>query len=603
MKLSFRNLAAVSAVAAILATSCDSQEKKHVKQVTFPADATMEQKVEMASNLVPEPKQLAWQDLEMTAFLHFGVNTFTDREWGEGTEDPNVFNPVGLDTDQWVKTLKDAGFKLVMLTAKHHDGFCLWPTATTAHSVASSPWRNGKGDIVGELRVACEKYGLRFGVYLSPWDRNAPCYGDSPRYNEFFIAQLTELLTRYGRIDEVWFDGACAEGPNGRRQEYDWEAYYRTIRRLQPEAVAAIKGDDIRWVGNEGGLGRATEWSATVLAPGGSRESEAANARLGIDEMTSDLGSRAMLERAERVYWYPSEVDVSIRPGWFHHSAEDTRVKSLRQLADIYFRSVGCNSLLLLNIPPDRRGRIHEADSTRLAEFAAYLRRAFADDRTVDGERLRQADAGESLEYRLAPGSRINTVLLQEQIAKGQRVEAFVIETLAPDGWRQVGEGTTIGYKRLVRIPETETDRLRITVVGTRLRARISRIAAYLVPEAEPLVAETEDGLLPRTAWRRIGDLPLTLDLGASHTLRGFVYAPQEASVRAAYRYRFEVSADGSAWTTAVAESEFGNIMYNAEPRRIVFKSPLPARYIRFTAATVEGAPARIAPEEISLFR
>ena len=578
-------------------------ERLYVKQATLPAGATAEERAAIAGRVVPTRQQLAWQQLELTAFLHFGINTFTDREWGDGTEDPALFRPDGFDADQWVRTLRDAGFGMAIITAKHHDGFCLWPTATTAHSVASSPWRNGKGDIVGELRVACEKYGLRFGVYLSPWDRNAPCYGDSPRYNEFFIAQLTELLTRYGRIDEVWFDGACAEGPNGRRQEYDWEAYYRTIRRLQPEAVAAIKGDDIRWVGNEGGLGRATEWSATVLAPGGSRESEAANARLGIAEMTSDLGSRAMLERAERVYWYPSEVDVSIRPGWFHHSAEDTRVKSLRQLADIYFRSVGCNSLLLLNIPPDRRGRIHEADSTRLAEFAAYLRRAFADDRTVDGERLRQADAGESLEYRLAPGSRINTVLLQEQIAKGQRVEAFVIETLAPDGWRQVGEGTTIGYKRLVRIPETETDRLRITVVGTRLRARISRIAAYLVPEAEPLVAETEDGLLPRTAWRRIGDLPLTLDLGASHTLRGFVYAPQEASVRAAYRYRFEVSADGSAWTTAVAESEFGNIMYNAEPRRIVFKSPLPARYIRFTAATVEGAPARIAPEEISLFR
>lgn len=578
-------------------------ERLYVKQARLPEGATAEERAAIAGRVVPTAQQLAWQQLELTAFLHFGINTFTDREWGDGTEDPALFAPSGFDADQWARTLRDAGFGMAIITAKHHDGFCLWPTATTRHSVASSPWRDGKGDVVGELRAACEKYGLRFGVYLSPWDRNAPCYGDSPRYNELFIAQLTELLTRYGRIDEVWFDGACAEGPNGRRQEYDWEAYYRTIRRLQPEAVAAIKGDDIRWVGNEGGLGRETEWSATVFAPGGSRESEAANAKLGIDEMTVDLGSRAMLARAERVYWYPSEVDVSIRPGWFYHDTENGEVKSLRRLADIYFRSVGCNSLLLLNIPPDRRGRIHEADSTRLSAFADYLRRAFADDRVLDGTRLWRPEAGDSREYRLAPGSRINTVLLQEQIAKGQRVEAFTVEAHTPDGWRRVGEGTTIGYKRLLRIPEVEADRLRITIAGTRLRARIARLAAYCVPDPDEAARTEADDRLPRSGWRTVGDLPLTIDLGACRELRGFVYAPQEASARAAFKYRFETSTDGNAWTAAVADGEFGNIMYNAEPRRVVFEAPLPARYIRIAATAVDETPARIAPEEISLFR
>ena len=226
-------------------------ESYYVKHVTFPTGATVEQKVDIAARLVPTPQQLAWQQQELTAFLHFGINTFTDREWGDGTEDPNLFNPTELDADQWVRVLKECGFKMVILTAKHHDGFCLWPTKTTKHSVASSAWKNGKGDVVRELRDACDKYDMKFGVYLSPWDRNASCYGDSPAYNKFFVEQLTELLTNYGKVHEVWFDGANGEGPNGKKQEYDWDTFYQTIRKLQPEAVMAIMGDDVRWVGND----------------------------------------------------------------------------------------------------------------------------------------------------------------------------------------------------------------------------------------------------------------------------------------------------------------------------------------------------------------
>ena len=525
--------------ALLLAAVTVACEQYHVKQAALPADATPEERAAIAGRVVPTPQQLAWQQLELTAFLHFGINTFTGREWGDGQEDPALFDPSDLDADQWVRTLRDAGFKLVILTAKHHDGFCLWPTATTSHSVASSPWRGGKGDVVGELHEACRKYGMRFGVYLSPWDRNAPSYGDSPRYNDLFDAQLTELLTRYGKVDEVWFDGACGEGPNGRKQEYDWERIYATIERLQPEAVTAIMGQDVRWVGNEGGLGRTTEWSATALAPGGSAASAASNEQLGLTAMTQDLGGRDILSRATAVYWWPSEVDVSIRPGWFYHQSEDAQVKSLRHLVDIYYSSVGRNSQLLLNIPPDRRGRIAAADSVRLRELADYLDRTFADDRIEGGAKLFRAEAGQSREYDLKPRSRINTVLLQEDIARGQRVEAFTVEALIDGAWTEVGRGTTIGYKRLLRIPEVEASKLRITVDGTRLRCRISRVGAYLAPSLVETAATADDGLLPRDAWSVRRAMPLTVDLGEPRMIAGFVYAPGEASERVAYKYRF----------------------------------------------------------------
>ena len=275
---------------------------------------------------LPSPQQLAWQRHEFIAFAHFGINTFTDREWGEGKEDPRLFNPTEFDAGQWAAALQDAGVKLLILTAKHHDGFCLWPSKFTEHCVKNSPWRGGQGDVVREVVEALREKQIRVGLYLSPWDRNQPTYGDSPKYNEYFRNQLRELLTNYGAIDEVWFDGACGEGPNGKRQEYDWPSYYALIRELQPNALIAISGPDIRWVGNESGVARENESSVVT--------------------------------RDGQLVWHPAECDVSIRPGWFYHPSEDDKVKSLATLADIYFKSVGRNSVLLLNIPPDRRGRI-----------------------------------------------------------------------------------------------------------------------------------------------------------------------------------------------------------------------------------------------------
>lgn len=591
----------------LLALICSGQAQNepgyYVKHLEFPQDVTLQQKVDMAARLIPSPQQLAWQQMELTAFLHFGINTFTGREWGDGTEDPALFNPSGLDAEQWVRTLKDAGFKMVLLTAKHHDGFCLWPTKTTTHSVASSPWKNGKGDVVKELRDACDKYGMKFGVYLSPWDRNASCYGDSPKYNQFFIQQLTELLTNYGEVHEVWFDGANGEGPNGKKQVYDWDAFYKTIRKLQPEAVMAIMGDDVRWVGNEKGIGRETEWSATVLTPGIYTRSDENNKQLGVFSQAKDLGSREVLKNARELFWYPSEVDVSIRPGWFYHKEEDAKVKSLKHLTDIYFQSVGYNSVLLLNIPPDRRGLINEADVTRLKEFAEYRKQAFADDRVRDGQKLWEAGPGSERIYDLKPGSEINVVMLQEDISKGQRVEAFSVEAQTIDGWKEIGRGTTVGYKRLLRFPAVKSNRLRIKMEGCRLMANISKVAAWYAPLLQEEAEKEEWNNLPRAAWKQVSASPLTIDLGKEVTLNAFTYAPAKAEAKPtmAFRYKFFISPDGNNWQEVPVNGEFSNIMHNPLPQTVPFKDKVKARFIRLEATTPGDTPAKVEMSEIGV--
>ena len=585
------------------AGQAQKKENYYVKHLEFPRNATLEQKVDMAARLIPTPQQLSWQQMELTAFLHFGINTFTGREWGDGKEDPALFNPSELNAEQWVRTLKEAGFKMVLLTAKHHDGFCLWPTATTKHSVASSPWKNGQGDVVRELRKACDKYDMKFGVYLSPWDRNAECYGDSPRYNDFFIRQLTELLTNYGEVHEVWFDGANGEGPNGKKQVYDWEAFYKTIQRLQPKAVMAIMGDDVRWVGNEKGLGRETEWSATVLTPGIYARSEENNKRLGVFSKAKDLGSRSMLAEATELFWYPSEVDVSIRPGWFYHAEEDTKVKSLKHLSDIYFQSVGYNSVLLLNIPPDRRGLIHEADVKRLKDFAAYRKRVFADNRVVKGRKEWNAVSESEKIYSLKPESEINVVMLQEDIAKGQRVESFAVEVLTEQGWQEVGQGTTVGYKRLLRFPAVKASQLKVKINECRLTAHISQVGAfYATPLQENNQTESWNNL-PRKEWKQVAASPLTIDLGKMVQLSAFTYAPLKAEAKPtmAFQYKFYVSTDGKSWAEVPTNGEFSNIMHNPLPQTVTFNKGVQARFIKLEATTPAATTAKVEMNEIGV--
>lgn len=594
-----------TALLAAICTAGQAQEKNdyYVKHVEFPQGATLEQKVDMAARLVPTPQQLEWQQMELTAFLHFGINTFTGREWGDGKENPALFNPTDFDAEQWVRSLKEAGFKMVILTAKHHDGFCLWPTKTTGHSVAASPWKDGKGDVVRELRDACDKYGIKFGVYLSPWDRNASCYGDSPKYNEFFIEQLTELLTNYGEVHEVWFDGANGEGPNGKKQEYDWTAILSTIRRLQPRAVTAIMGDDVRWVGNERGLGRETEWSATVLTPGTYARCEEQNKALGVKATSKDLGGRDMLVNAKELFWYPSEVDVSIRPGWFYHQQEDNQVKSLKHLTDIYFKSVGYNSVLLLNIPPDQRGRISDADVNRLKEFADYRKEIFADNRVKDGLKAWTARPGDTRVYQLKPKSEINVVMLREDISKGQRMEAFTVEALTADGWKEIAKGTTVGYKRLIRIPAVEARQLRVKVDACRLAANISEVAAYYARPLEESAAKENWNDLPRTAWKQVTAAPLVIDLGKAVDMTGFVYAPANAEAKPtmAFRYKFYISTNGRDWKEVPTTGEFSNIMHNPVPQTVSFGNKVSARYIKLDATTPDATPARVDLKEIGI--
>ncbi len=400
----------------------------------------------------PTPAQLAWQQDELALFVHFGINTFTDREWGDGTESPALFNPSALDPRQWARAARAAGAKAMVLTAKHHDGFCLWPTATTRHSVASSPWAGGQGDVVRLFVDACRAEGLKAGLYCSPWDRNHPAYGDTPRYNAVYRAQLGELLSRYGPIAEVWFDGANGEGPNGKRQVYDWPATWALVRQLQPEAVIfSDAGPDVRWIGNERGVAGETHWS--TIRP----ESVPYIGASGDDVI------RALQEgHPDGSVWRPGETDVSIRPGWFYHAAEDARVKSVEALVDIYFTSVGRNSKLLLNVPPTRAGVFHETDVARLAGMHAALDALFARSVRlapsawrVTGARSAQAT------FAADDGHPWQVLELREAIAEGQRVARWRLRTGAG---AVVAEGTTIGHRQLRRVPPVQASQLVLEV-------------------------------------------------------------------------------------------------------------------------------------------
>ncbi|HMA54372.1 MAG TPA: alpha-L-fucosidase [Acidobacteriota bacterium] len=457
-----------------------------------------------AASVVPTERQLRWQALEFQAFVHFGMNTFTDREWGEGTEDPKLFDPTDFDAAQWVEAVRAAGIRALIVTAKHHDGFCLWPSKFTEHSVKSSPWREGKGDVVGEVAAACRKAGLAFGVYLSPWDRHEPSYGDSPRYNGHFKNQLRELLANYGEISEVWFDGACGEGPNGKRQVYDWAGYFSLIRELQPGAVISIMGPDARWIGNEAGVTRESEWSVIPVVGSDDLPDETNPGGIAhLDAQAKDLGSFGRIAEVARLggrlLWYPGQVDVSIRPGWFYHAAEDDKVKTLDQLLDIYYTSVGGNAQLLLNIPPDKRGRIHENDAARLKELGDRLRATFAvnlaegskaesgtDITLVDGVDSRGRATGWSKRgdtvflCTLGEERAFNVAMLTEDIGRGQHVETFAFDVwggtgpatdrdfFGTTGWKEIAKGTTIGWKKLLRFPKVTARWVRVRVLKSR---------------------------------------------------------------------------------------------------------------------------------------
>lgn len=436
---------------------------------------------------VPSPAQLAWQELEYYGFIHFGMNTFTNHEWGEGRADPNLFQPTALDTRQWARVARAAGMKGLIITAKHHDGFCLWPSQTTSYSVKSSSWRDGQGDILRDLSAACRAEGLKFGVYLSPWDRNHQLYG-TPRYNRVFREQWREILTGYGEIFESWLDGA---NDHQKRMVYDFGGFFATIKALQPRTIIfSDAGPDIRWVGNEKGFAGETNWSL--------RDNEGSFPGFA-DEKALNTGDE------DGTVWLPAECDVSIRPGWFYHAEEDGRLKSVEQLMEIYYGSVGRNANLLLNIGVDRRGLVNENDERRLMEFrmareeafrkrlpvtrisASNVRgrqRRFGPEMAIDEGRgtFWTTDDGiteASLELELGGEQECGKILIQEEIALGQRVKRFALERWTGQGWENVFRQTTIGYKRIVRFPPVRATKLRLTIEAARAAPVISNLELY----------------------------------------------------------------------------------------------------------------------------
>lgn len=444
---------------------------------------------------LPAPRQLAWQRREYYAFVHFGPNTFTGREWGEGTEAPDEFNPSHLDCRQWANTFKAAGMSGVIVVAKHHDGFCLWPSRYSQHTVTQSKWKGGKGDVLLELSKACKAEGLAMGVYLSPWDRNHPAYG-TPEYNVVFANMLREVLTHYGPIFEVWFDGANGEGPNGKKQVYDWPMFIQTVRECQPNAVIfSDAGPDVRWVGNEQGLASETNWSTLNRSryhPG--------------TPLYAELGEGD----PNGPDWVPAECDVSIRPGWFYRKSEDEHVKTPSDLMKLYEASVGRGGSLLLNVPADTRGLIADPDIRSLLGFKAARDAAYGHDLTSRARATADADRGRGFEpsritdgrddtYWAAPDGSVESsvtldlgkptsfdrVLLQEPLWLGQRVKAFAVEAEVGGEWKMLAQATTIGHKRIVALPMTTARHLRIRITDSKAPAALTRVALFCTAHAE----------------------------------------------------------------------------------------------------------------------
>lgn len=443
--------------------------------------------IKQAAHVKPNKNQLRLlTETPFYAFIHFSPNTYTNLEWGTGKEDPSVFNPINLDCDGWCEAIKSAGMKGIVITAKHHDGFCLWQTKYTNHSMKSSPYMDGKGDIVKELSQACQRHGLKFGFYLSPWDRNSPLYG-TPEYNDYYCAQLTELLTNYGEIFHVWFDGACGEGPNGKKQVYDFERYFNLIHKYQPNATIFNDKGPIRWCGNESGSSRHAEWSVvpSELCPFCEIQTEPGPFSGNLSYMYNtdeNIGSLSNILYSKGLVFAPSEVDMSIRPGWFYH--EDEEPHSLDRLFDTYLRSVGGNTTFILNIPPKPDGTLDKKDVIRLHELGDKIKTSFQHNlmksQSFTVTPFGSGDTQCVIDIDLETKQKISFLEFSEDIAQGQRIESFKIQHLNHDAlWADCYEGTTIGAKKIVKFENLLADKLRIFITASRDKPEIKKIAVY----------------------------------------------------------------------------------------------------------------------------
>lgn len=447
----------------------------------------MQNFIKQAAHVKPNRNQLRMlKETPFYAFVHFGPNTATGLEWGNGTESPSIFNPCELDCDGWCEAFKSAGMKGVVLTAKHHDGFCLWQSKYTEHCMKNSPYKDGKGDIVKELSDACRRHGLKFGFYLSPWDRNSALYG-TDEYNTYYKNQLTELLTGYGEIFYVWFDGACGEGPNGKKQVYDFDGYFKLIEKYQPNAAIFNDRGNVRWCGNEAGDTRHAEWSVvpSELCPYCEIQTDPAPFAGNLSYMYNtdeNIGAISNIMYSEGLVFAPSEVDMSIRPGWFYHPEEEPH--SLERLFDTYVRTVGGNTMFNLNVPPMPNGRLDERDVKRLGELGKKISESFGVEIAPNKETAQSSYLGSEtqsvIDIDLGKRVKINYLVLAENIAEGQRVENFFVQSPNEHGiFGNIFEGTTIGNKRIIPLGGVETDRLKIFIVSSRDTPDISEISVY----------------------------------------------------------------------------------------------------------------------------
>ena len=449
-----------------------------------------DERLDLYTSIVPNRRQLIIQEMKYYAFIHYGVNTFTNREWGNGRESESIFNPKKQNTDQWCEAIADAGMKGVILTCKHHDGFCLWQTKTTEHSVKNSPYKNGNGDVVREVSESCKKYELKFGVYLSPWDRNAKCYG-TPEYNDFYIEQLTELLTDYGEIFMLWLDGACGAKADGKPvQDYDFERIWSTALELQPNIVMSGCAPDVRWIGNESGKTRESEWNVVPKFQY-DKQNFAVNCQTDDDMkafqkrcqdvMLPDMGSREFLSNFDEFMWYPAEVDVSIRLGWFYHPLQIFTLKSLNHLMKIYYNSAGNNSLMLLNIPPNKDGLLAKSDVKRLREMGKWIRKE--NELLIRQAKTEKSDDGYTIKLTF-PRQSVDRISLSEDTTKSQRVEKFSI--YADD--KKIFNGTIIGFSKIAIFKPIITDNLTVKIEECRKepyiqQAEVIATGAYRVKQ------------------------------------------------------------------------------------------------------------------------
>ena len=570
-----------------------------------PLDVTAQQQGSPAPcGPVPTEDQLRWQDMEMYAFIHYSLNTYTDEEWGFGNEKLELFNPSNLDCRQWARVCKQAGMKGIIFTAKHHCGFCMWPSAYTEYSVKNTPWKNGKGDVVRELADACREEGLKFAVYLSPWDRNHAEYGRQA-YVTYFRNQLRELLTQYGDIFEVWFDGANGgDGWYGGANEtrridgktyYQWAETFRMIRELQPHAVIWNDGGDrgdLRWVGTEAGNVGETNWSLL------NREGDVPYEQLHYGLENGDS-------------WVPGETNTSIRPGWFYHATEDAQVKSLSKLMDTYYKSVGRNSTLLLNFPVMPNGRINPTDSLRGIAFAKMIKEVFKEDLAKNAKMTtkKNSDTSVTMTLDFSKPTTFNRFVAEEDIALGQRVRKFSLEAFVDGQWLPLKDAlvegsdglTTIGHRRIVCFPDVTATRLRFTVLDSKATPLIQRVGVYRAPQLTPDIPDSGEKLSSDLHVFFISPKQMIVDFDNEQVIKSFRYLPPQNTRNGLItHYTLWASNDWQEWKK-IASGEFSNIVNNPIWQTVNF-TPVKAKILRLDADKLaEGE--RMAYDDIQVVR